>query len=139
MTFQWQTTPEDAFQAMMDDYQARLMDGLFEICEQFAVRIQAWMRANAPWHDSCMPSREYLVTAAYRDDAALTVGVTAYYDLDVYRAQCPEPEWDWGWAHETFTFAKAGVISIILPRGAQGGVLGDLADDLWDAVRAKFQ
>jgi len=59
-----------------------------------------------------------------------SVGIRAWYDLDMYREQCGEPAWDWATRHETSTFAQSGVISIILPAAkpkAEGNQLFSVA------------
>lgn len=137
MTFQWDTPP-DVWVKGYEAYSEALIDALFDKMIEFAALTQQFMRQNAPWVDDCMPGREYLRAQAFRDDRTDEVGIVAYYDLDTYRRNCPEPDWDWGLAHETFTFRKAGVIAIILPRG-NVSVLGDVADDLWDQIRAIFK
>ncbi len=136
MVFQWQDSPE-IFVSGMEAWTTETMETLFALCQDYAQKIQAWMRANAPWVDDCLPSREYLRADAWRDDETLQVGIVAYYDLETYRASCPEPPFDFGWAHETFTFKKAGVIAIISTRG-NPSVLGDMADELWDHVRSLY-
>lgn len=134
MTFKWNTNP-DVFNLGFAEYADVVMEQLWDLVQEFAPLVEQFMRQNAPWVDDCMPGREYLRADAFRD--RYEVGIVAYYDLETYRRNCPEPEWDWGLAHETFTFRKAGVIAIILPRGNLS-VLGDMADDLWDQVRAMF-
>jgi hypothetical protein len=136
MSFKWNTSP-DVFNLGFAEYWDEVMDALYALMVEYAPIIQQFMRENAPWKDSCMPGREYLIAEAWRDSAANEVGILAYYDLETYRRTCPEPDWDWGWAHEQYTFKKAGVIAIILPRGAVS-VLGDMADELWDRVRVLF-
>lgn len=139
MTFQWSTSPVDAFNAGIEAYAKQVMDALYAVMVEEADNVQAFMRANAVWTDDCMPGREYLRAVAFRDDENYRVGITAFYDLDVYRANCPEPEWDWGIAHETYTFKYAGDISIILPNGSNPSVLGDEAPRIWQRIEALFQ
>lgn len=141
MSFQW-TTPPDVFNDGIDQYVKLTFDTLFQLCVDYAARIQVFMRSNAPWNDSCMPGKEYLRAEAFRDEGGWQVGIRAFYDLDLYRQNCGEPAYDFGFRHETMTFSNAGAISIILPR-ADGSVastvLGNLADELWDAVRALYK
>lgn len=137
MSFQWNVTPKDAFNALMADYARRIEDAIYQIMVEEAPNVQQFMHQNAVWQDDCMPGREYLRAEPFRDDAAKEMGIRAFYDLNVYRQHCPEPEWDWGIAHETYTFKKAGTISIILPRRSPS-VLGDEAPRIWQRVQALF-
>lgn len=134
--FEWKVSP-DIFKLGFAEYWDETLDALYALMVQYAPLVEQFMRQNAPWKDSCMPGREYLRADPWRADAENQVGIVAYYDLDTYRRHCPEPDWDWGWAHETYTFRKAGVIAIISPRSAVS-VMGDMADDLWDQVRAMY-
>lgn len=135
--FQWQTTPDAAFGALMADYQRRIFERLYAIMVEEAPNVERFMRQNARWKDDCMPGREYLRAFAWRDDEALQVGITAYYDLALYRQNCPEPEWDWGTAHETKFFKWVGKISVILP-GDNPSVLVDEAQRIWQRIQAEF-
>ena len=140
--FEWTVDPLDVFPQGMDDYELNTFATLFELCTVYADKIQTAMRQNATWLDTCLPGREYLRAEAFYPDQ-WSVGIRGWYDLDLYRSECGEPQWDWGTRHETMTFAKSGVISIILPRGeveghAQATMLGSLADELWDAVRSLY-
>ena len=136
MSFQWDVEPSVWVQGM-EDYTDTTFHELFALAEQWALRIQDWMRQNAPWEDACFPPKEYLKADAFYPDT-WSVGIRAWYDLDLYRSQCGEPPYDFGTRHETETFSQAGVISIILPRGSQGGVLGQMAEDFMDAIRALY-
>lgn len=142
MSFEWITDPTDVFPEGLEGYEFTTFSVLFELCKQYAERIQTAMRQNATWLDSCMPGREYLRAEAFYPDR-WSVGIRGWYDLDLYRSECGEPPFDFGYRHELTTFAQSGVISIILPRGeveghAQKTMLGSLADELWDAVRALY-
>jgi hypothetical protein len=137
MDFQWQTSPTEAFGALMKAYQQDILNRLYALMQQEAPLVEQFMRDNAPWIDNCMPGREYLKAFAWKDDDSFQVGITAYYDIDLYVQNCPEKPFDFGVAHETFTFPKAGVIAIILPRRPVT-VLGDKADEIMDKVRALF-
>lgn len=134
--FSWQVDPS-VWNEGFSEYETTTFHELFALCEQWAIRIQDWMRQNATWIDECMPGKEYLRAEAFYPDT-WSVGIRAFYDLDLYRSQCGEPSYDWGTRHEQMTFSQVGVISIILPRAIQGGVLGQLADDFMDAVRALY-
>lgn len=136
-SFQWETPPSPFFSTYTTAYGRMIMDAIYEICVEEAENVQAFMRANAVWKDSCMPGREYLKARAIRDDDAWEVGIDAYYDHELYLSRCPQPPFPFGIAHETFTFAKVGIISIILPRRANT-VLGDEAPRIWDRIRALF-
>lgn len=138
LRFEWVTPPDAVFPEGMDRYGKLVMDALYTVMVEEAPMVQQFMRENAPWHDSCMPGREYLLAVPFRDDMNWKVGIVAYYDLAVYRAKCPEPKENWAIAHETYTFKHAGVISIILPR-RPNTVLGDEAPRIWDRVRALFE
>lgn len=143
MNFEWQTSP-DVFVQGMEQYTARTFDALYAICVKHAQVIETYMRQNATWQDECMPGREYLRAAAFLDESGFQVGIRVWYDLELYRQQCGEPPFDWGTRHEMITFAKSGVIGVIVPRGETEGnvsktALGSLADDLWDEVRALYQ
>lgn len=140
--FVWDSDPVDVFPQGIEDYELATFSTLFALCQKYADLIQAAMRQNATWIDSCMPGREYLRAEAYYP-SQWSVGIRGWYDLDLYRSECGEPPYDWGYRHEMTTFAQSGVISIILPRGEVEGhtqktMLGSLADDLWDAVRALY-
>lgn len=139
--FTWDTTPE-IFVDGFENYTIDTFHILFDLCIVYADKIQTAMRLNATWTDSCMPGREYLRAEAFYPDTN-SVGIRAWYDLDLYRSQCGEPPFDWASGHENKTFAQSGVISIILPRGETEGAgqktaLGALADELFDAVRALY-
>lgn len=141
MGFTWDTPPT-VFNDGLENYTTDTFALLFALCQEFAQKIQTAMRLTAPWVDECMPGREYLKAEAFYPDQ-WSVGIRAWYDLDLYREQCGEPSFDWGTRHETSTFAQSGVISIILPRGetegqGQSTVLGSLADELWDRVKALY-
>lgn len=136
--FWWDANdPPHTFPRGMANYTATMMDTIYAICVEEAENVQAFMRLNAVWKDSCMPGREYLKARAIRDDAAYLIGIEAYYDHELYLSRCPQPPFPFGIAHETYTFEKAGVISIILPR-RQNTVLGNEAPRIWDRIRALF-
>lgn len=138
MSFVWDDDLETVWGQGMADYTVTVLDTLYALCTEYAGRIQDWMRTNAPWQDTCLPNREYLVAVATRDDTDYTVGIRCYYDLEIYRAQCGEPPFNWAGMHEFSNFSKAGPISIIVPGGTPRGALGDLVDELWDRIRALF-
>jgi hypothetical protein len=135
--FKWTTSPDVVFVEGMQRYRETTMDALFALMEQEAVRCERWMRDNAVWHDDCMPGREYLKAVAFRDDAALQVGIRAYYDHELYMSKCRQKPFPFGIMHELWTFPQAGVISIIVPR-RNPSVLGEFAAEVWDKVRALY-
>jgi hypothetical protein len=51
MSFQWTVTPTQAFVPMTQAYIARIHLGLYRLAQSYAPRIEAWMKANAPWQD----------------------------------------------------------------------------------------
>ena len=142
MGFEW-ITPPDVFNDGLETYTITTFAELFDLCVHYADLIQTAMRLTAPWADECMPGKEYLRAEAFYPDQ-WSVGIRAWYDLELYRQTCGEPPtFDWSWRHETQTFGQSGVISVILPRGetegsGQSTVLGTLADQFWDAVRALY-
>lgn len=141
MSFQWDVPP-DVWVTGIDNYEDETLNTLFSICQKHAERMQAYMRANAPWEDECDPERTYLRAEAYYP-GRWSVGIRIWYDLEAYRAKCGEPPFDWSVRHELATFKKKGVISIIAPRGETEGAaaataLGSLADDLWDEIRSLY-
>lgn len=140
-SFEWETPP-DVWVKGLEAYEDETFHELFAICQKYAELIQADLRANAPWEDTCMPGREYLRAEAFYPDR-WSVGVRIWYDLELYRQNCPEPEFDWGHRHEAITFKKKGVIAVIAPRGEVEGqmgrtALGNWADQFWDEIRAQY-
>jgi len=129
--FEW-VTPPTIFEDKLEDYTITTFAELFDLCKEFAIKIQTAMRQNAPWVDECMPGREYLRAEAFYP-TQWSVGIRVWYDLDYYRAQCGEPPFDFGVRHETMTFAVAGVVS------GQRTALGSLADELMDRIKALYQ
>lgn len=137
VSFRWLDAPDPTFTDGYVRYVNRVRDTLYAIMVEEAPNVQMFMRLTAPWHDDCMPGREYLKAEPFFDSRTGRVGIMAYYDIDLYVRNCPEAKFDFGIAHETYTFPHAGVISIILPR-RPGTVLGDEAPTIWDRVRALF-
>lgn len=140
--FVWDARPEAVFPEGVAEYGSAIFNTLFGLCIDYAEKIQTAMRRNAPWEDLCMPGREYLKAEAYFP-SRWTVGIRVWYDMELYAQSCGDVPYDFGTRHETMTFAQAGAISIILPRGEVEGqgqqtALGSLADELFDAVRALF-
>lgn len=141
--FQWDVTPEQAFGELIREYTQTSLDTIFGIAIKHAALMQTYIRANATWEDDCMPGREYLIVEAYIDDTN-EVGIRAYYDLALYRENCGEKtKYPWEFQHEFKTFKDKGVIAVINRRGEMEGgiaktVLGSLADDFWDEIRALY-
>lgn len=152
MVFQWDTPP-DVWVDGIENYTVDTFAELFAVCAKHAQIMQNYLRANAPWEDENDPERTYLKAEAYYPDR-WSVGIRVWYDLEGYRQKLADPKkesyrqaggesFDWATRHETVTFAKKGVIAIIMPRGETEGqgqmtALGSLADDLWDEVRALY-
>lgn len=137
--FVWEKSPTEVFIPGYAEWTKQVFDALYRIMVEEAPLVEQFMRRNARWQDDCMPGREYLRAIPFRDDDKWEVGIVAFYDLEVYRANCPEAEFDWGIAHETKRFQWVGKISVILPDGGNPSVLGDEAKRIWARIEALFQ
>ena len=60
MSFDWQTTPEDAFTALYDAYTAKVHQAVFAIMTARAPEIENWMKENALWQDRTANARQTL-------------------------------------------------------------------------------
>lgn len=60
MGFMWDTTPEDAFDAMTTAYIVALKQAAGMVIASRAPQIENWMRRNAPWQDRTGNARQSL-------------------------------------------------------------------------------
>lgn len=60
MTFEWETTPEDAFGDMAKNYTDWVWQVAYLVCQARAPEIENWMKANAPWTDRTGNARQTL-------------------------------------------------------------------------------
>ena len=60
MTFQWQTTPADAFTGLFDSYENYIHQVTKAIADYYAPQIEAWMKSNAKWQDRSGNARQTL-------------------------------------------------------------------------------
>ena len=56
----WQTTPEQAFTELADEYASAIHRGVFLLATRYAPEIEAWMKANASWTDRTGNARQTL-------------------------------------------------------------------------------
>lgn len=115
MSFEWETSPEQAFIPMTDQYIRDIRDGVSEIMLRYAPLIEAWLKANAPWEDRTGNLRQSLWSDAFRfaDDFILLLD----YDLD------------YGVFLE---FANSGRYAIIAP------ALDYFAPRIWEDIKGLF-
>lgn len=59
----WDTTPQQAWPEMADDYVQAIRAGIHGVCQKWAPRIENWMKANAPWTDRTGNARQGLYSA----------------------------------------------------------------------------
>lgn len=51
MSFEWETSPEQAFIPMTDQYIRDIRAEISAVLLRFEPEIEAWLKANAPWVD----------------------------------------------------------------------------------------
>lgn len=81
MSFQWTVSPTQAFVPMTQAYIARIHIGLYRLAQSYAPRIEAWMKANAPWEDRTGNARQTLWSDVF-DLANRAVGVILAHGVD---------------------------------------------------------
>lgn len=59
-TFTWTVPPSAQLIPGVDAYSRRVIEGIGQIAQMFAARIEAWMKANAPWNDQSGAARQGL-------------------------------------------------------------------------------
>lgn len=62
MGFVWETSPEEAFAALADDYERRLEIAIGQLAQRYESEIEAWMKENARWTDRTSNARQSLNT-----------------------------------------------------------------------------
>lgn len=139
--FEWDVDPI-TWSSHFQDYMADVMDAVHALAIVHADRIQTHIRQTAPWQDDCMPGREYLKADVLRDDEDMVIEIRVWYDQELYDRNCPDRatgrDINLAILHEMQVFRKKGRIGVVAPAAGAGTVLGDLADEFWDAVRALF-
>ena len=60
MSFQWQTTPEEAFVELSEAYAQAIHEAVHAIAQRWAPEIEQWMKQNAIWTDRTGNARQTL-------------------------------------------------------------------------------
>lgn len=60
--FEWTVSPEEAFDALVEQYIADVRVGVEAIAQRWAPDIETWMKRNAPWTDRTGNARQTLNT-----------------------------------------------------------------------------
>lgn len=114
-TIQWDQRPESVFPLGFEEYTRAVEEALRQLVESYRPRIEAWMKANAPWTDRTGNARQGLHTEV----EALTNGIALYLmhsmDYGVFL------EW-----------ANQGTFAILTP------ALDVFGPQIWEDVKALF-
>jgi hypothetical protein len=78
--FIWETTPEDAFAELFDDYAKRIYNSILQLARAFAAKIEAWMKLNAPWEDRTSNARQTLYTEV--ENTLLSIAIAMDHGME---------------------------------------------------------
>lgn len=76
MSLTWDTPPDEMLVQNIEVYHVQLDAELLELARSFAVQIESWMKANAPWTDRTTNAR----TGLYADVEQLVHRVVISFD-----------------------------------------------------------
>jgi hypothetical protein len=85
-TFAWKDgkTPADATDELVDEYLRILRAAIFQLAQQFAPQIEAWMKANRPWKDRTSNARQTLQAEAVQELTEIAIRIFHGVDYGVY-------------------------------------------------------